>query len=193
MSRTISNHGGNALWSVLGTGSSPGLITRAITINPSYWTDLLRLSISSLERAFVLALRVKIEVHGIVGKVDVYRVGSFNQNAASALRAGALHFDLFPGQRKFQFLGALKHRVPNHIVALAAVGAQASFRVKRILKLVVREVGRNNLRAHVSQAAQQAQYQNQFKCAHDAFRLWPCGRRLESFSAQASANSQSIP
>ena len=64
-----------------------------------------------------------------------------------------------------------KDGISNYIVGLDTIRAQAGFGFEGILELVIGEVGRDDLRAHVDQAAKESENKNQFYRAHNAF---PC-------------------
>src|SRR5579864_7211428 len=92
-----------------------------------------------LKGALVLALRMEVEIHRVVGNIHMYRIRSLDENAARSRAARALDLDLVASQGKFQFLRALEDSVANDVVALGAVGAEARLSVECVLEFVVRE------------------------------------------------------
>src|SRR5690242_14406095 len=101
--------------------------------------------IASLEHAMVLRGCVEVEVHGISRQVHMYDIGSFNDERSVVLRPETAHFNIVLGQGNIEVLRLPEDGLANVRLAPDRVSVVSGFVLEPIIKLVVVEIGGNEL------------------------------------------------
>src|SRR5947199_9189811 len=101
----------------------------------------------------------------------MHDVSNLNADNTAALIAASLDFDVIFRDGNFEVLCFLENGVANFLFGLGAVGAHLRFRLDRILKLIIREVRRDQSGAEVDDRHNSDYAKDHFHGTHNAAML----------------------
>ena len=101
----------------------------------------------------------------------MHDVSNLNADNTAALIAASLDFDVIFRDGNFEVLCFLENGVANVLFGLGAVGAHLRFRLDRILKLIIREVRRDQSGAEVDDRHNGDYAKDHFHGTHNAAML----------------------